>query len=190
MYRNFLEPELEELVIVENAEEWVAIAEEIGAEGQIKLVKKDTGENSNPIPYMPINRKWQKIFKTLCPAVEEFSKYNKSTIPLEGMRDIKFCIESKYFDKIEIWHSDVSPDPFIVGIVGKSWERQYFLVGQFGDELLPFEMLEAKAIKKITEGIRNQAKAMINNIENVVFEYLEQNTSPDIKMHHIHGFLS
>jgi hypothetical protein len=189
MYRNFLEPELEELVITENSTEWVEIANEIGAEGQVKLVKKADGTESNPIPYMPINKKWQKIFRTICPEVVEFSKYNKSTIPLDGLRDIRTCLLNKFFDTIEIWHSDVAPDPFIVGVVGKNWDRQHFLIGQFGDELLPFEMLEAKAVKKLTEGLKNQAKAILNNVDGLIHDYLETHNAPDISMNKIHGYL-
>lgn len=189
MYRNFLEPELEELILTENKEEWVSLAEEIGAEGQVKLVKKENGENSSPIPYMSINRKWQKIFKTICPVSVEYKKYDVSTIPLDGLRDIKNCVNANYFDSIEIWHSDVAPDPFIVGAVGKSWDKKYFLIGQFGDELLPLEMLEAKAIKKLAEGLKNQLKTMLNNVDNVIYDYLEKHETPNVSMSEIHGYL-
>ena len=55
----YLEPELEEMVGSEEVTaEWRQLAEELGMEGQLKLITpKSSGENDkNPSPYIHMNK--------------------------------------------------------------------------------------------------------------------------------------
>jgi hypothetical protein len=80
-----------------------------------------------PIPYPHINNSMEITFKTLCPRVEDFRKYNKTPIPLDVLKQISLSVNDKHFQTIEIWYDDKTPDPFAVGITSQfyAFNRKY-----------------------------------------------------------------
>ncbi len=129
----YLEPELEEMVgSVEVTEEWKQLAEELGMEGQLKLITPKSGEESdkNPSPYIHMNAKAERVFAILCPEVVDYKKYDKSTIPRDVLREIAMAERLKFFDKICIWYDDASPDRIkIVDYKGKYRDTVKKLMG-------------------------------------------------------------
>jgi len=111
----FLDKQLADITFeVEAQEEWTKIAEELGLSSQLDLKK---GKDS-PIPYPWMNTCMERVFSTLCPEKVELSKYNKTPIPLEIMKQLSFTINDRHFAKIEVWYDDKSPDPAIIGLHG------------------------------------------------------------------------
>lgn len=140
----FIEPELETLH--ENADEWSSICQELGLEKQLQKsgVKERVGN-----PYMKIDPRSQRVYEMLCPVKIEYGKYEASTLPLDILQEIKRCHENQWFPKMEVWYDDKSPDPFLIGYDNKdTWQGNKFLIARWGDELLPFEQLLAKAIAR------------------------------------------
>lgn len=112
MVELFFNKELSDVAFeVEALDEWKSIAEELGFEAQLSLTK---GKES-PIPYPFMNEVMNRVYTQLCPAKVEFKTYNKSTIPLEIMKQIAYSVREKHFQKIEIWYDDKTPDPLVVG---------------------------------------------------------------------------
>lgn len=143
----FIEPELETLH--ENSEEWVKVCNELGLVQQ--LARAGTVEKVGN-PYLKIDPRSERVYKMLCPCSDPFTAYEASTIPLDILQEINRCHQNAWFDKIEIWYDDKSPDPFVVGniekVKGQYWNVDKFLIARWGDELLPFEQLVAKAIQR------------------------------------------
>lgn len=111
----YFEKELSDVVFdVDSLDEWKSLVKELGVEGQEKLSK---GKNS-PIPFPFMNTKLTNIVNILCPASIEFTKYSKTAIPLDVLRQAAFCVREKYFQKIYVYYDDRSPDPFLVGTLG------------------------------------------------------------------------
>jgi hypothetical protein len=105
--------ELNDVVFnIESTEEWKQIATELELNNQLKFV--DSGMSPNPYPF--INESMERIFTTLCPRKVNFKDYDKTTIPLEVLKQISFSVKENHFTLIEIWYDDKSPDPFVVGI--------------------------------------------------------------------------
>lgn len=116
MVELFFNKELADVAFeVEALDEWKSIAEELGFEAQLSLTK---GKES-PIPYPFLNEVMDRVYTTLCPCKVEFKTYNKSTIPLEIMKQITFSVRDKHFNKIEIWYDDKTPDPLVVGYMNE-----------------------------------------------------------------------
>jgi len=46
-------------------------------------------------------------------------KYNKTPIPLEVLKCLKYCKDEGFFNKYEIWYDDKTPDPCLVGTITK-----------------------------------------------------------------------
>jgi hypothetical protein len=164
----YLEPELEEMVgSVEVTEEWKQLAEELGMEGQLKLITPKSGEESdkNPSPYIHMNAKAERVFAILCPEVVDYKKYDKSTIPRDVLREIAMAERLKFFDKICIWYDDASPDPLVVGYIKVgTYEHVKHMIARFGDEILPFEMLEEKAILRLKKKLTDKLTATLTGV--------------------------
>jgi hypothetical protein len=170
----YLEPELSDMIgSPEVTAEWKQLAEELGMEGQLKLVNPKSGEekDKNPSPYIHMNKKAERVFAVLCPEVVNYKKYDKSTIPREVLREIALAEKEQFFDKICIWYDDASPDPLVVGYIkdGHSYIRH--MIARFGDEILPFEILETKAIARMKKRMTDKLTASINSIDLTVDEF-------------------
>jgi len=171
----YLEPELEEMVgSVEVTEEWKQLAEELGMEGQLKLIapKSEGEENKNPSPYIHMNAKAERVFAILCPEVVDYKKYDKSTIPRDVLREIAMAEKEQFFDKICIWYDDASPDPLVVGYIKVgTYEYVKHMIARFGDELLPFEELERKSINRLKKRMTDKLKSSLSAIDSTVDEF-------------------
>lgn len=171
----YLEPELEEMVgSVEVTEEWKQLAEELGMEGQLKLITPKSGEETdkNPSPYIHMNAKAERVFAILCPEVVDYKKYDKSTIPRDVLREIAMAERLKFFDKICIWYDDASPDPLVVGYIKVgNYEYVKHMIARFGDELLPFEELERKSVNRLKKRITDKLKSSLSAIDSTVDEF-------------------
>ena len=171
----YLEPELQEMVANEEVTaEWKQLAEELGMEGQLKLVspKSEGGTDKNPSPYIHMNKKAERVFAVLCPEVVDYKKYDKSTIPREVLKEIALAEKEQYFNKICIWYDDASPDPLVVGYI-KDGPYDYIkhMIARFGDEILPFELLESKAIARMKKRMTDKLNAALNGIDMTLDEY-------------------
>jgi hypothetical protein len=167
----YLEPELAEMVgNPEINEEWKQLAVELGMEGQLKLVApKLEGGTKNASPYIHMNAKAERVFAILCPEVVNYRKYDKSTIPRDVLKEIAIAEKEGYFEKICIWYDDASPDPLVVGYIKiGTYEYVKHMVARFGDELLPFEELEIKAINRLKKRMNDKLKAAISSLETTV----------------------
>ena len=176
----YLEPELSEMVgSPEVTAEWKQLAEELGMEGQLKLIapKSEGGTDKNPSPYIHMNKKAERVFAVLCPEVVNYKKYDKSTIPREVLREIALAEKEQYFEKICIWYDDASPDPLVVGYI-KDGSYNYIkhMIARFGDEILPFEVLESKAIARMKKRMTDKLKAALNGIDMTLDEYFNPKT--------------
>ena len=104
---------------IDDLQEWKDIAIQLGMEKQISLTKgKDT-----PIPYPYMNEVMFRVYQTLCPNKIDYKEYKNTTVPLDVMKQIFFCVKENYFQKIEIWADDKEPDPLVVGYLGKYWDN-------------------------------------------------------------------
>lgn len=173
----FREPELLELIEQEDAKsEWHEIVKRLGMMGQLEHVEKD----GTPNPYQRLNSRWVKILKVVCPAAIEFKKFNHSTIPLDVLKEIEFAVQNNFFREIQVWWSEKEKDPFVVGISGEQFRPKHHLIAQWGEELLPFELLENKAIESLSNHISrrldffNQKESIIEGVN----AYLDRDVNP------------
>lgn len=156
----FIEPELETLH--ENAEEWTKICEELGLQKQLQKSGKIEKVGN---PYMKIDPRSERVYKMLCSAVIPYKEYDASTLPLEVLQEIRRCEENGWFHEIQIWYDDKSPDPFLVGVETKQWGSPKFLIARWGDELIPFEQMIAKAIDRFKTAYKRALDRLVMECE-------------------------
>jgi hypothetical protein len=110
--QSFRNTELDNVILeIGDQDEWKQLAAEMGLDKQMEFVQ----QAKSPLPYPYMNQSMQNIFATLCGTKVDFKEYSKTPMPLEVMRELAFCKTEKYFNKIEIWYDDKTPDPIAVG---------------------------------------------------------------------------
>lgn len=183
----FIEPELAELEQPEIAQQWFEIASELGLTNQ--LIHADRSEEKKAPPYMHVDAKTGRIIMVLCPVQLEYKNYKASTIPLDVLKEIAKCEKNGWYSKICICYDDKSPDPFVLGFTHNEnkWQRDIHLIARWGAELMPFELLEEKAIERLRNTALTALKEMEfktkNAIENIdVYIQTQLSGLPDIKL--------
>jgi hypothetical protein len=147
----FIEPELESLQDETNASEWFEICSQLGLDKQLSLASKS--ETKKAPPYMFCDPKTKKIIEILCPCKVKLMDYQSSTIPIDVMKEIQKCKEHGWYENFEIFYDNQSPDPFVLGVLPNEyeWRADRHLIARWGPELLPFELLEEKAIARVKD---------------------------------------
>ena len=183
----FIEPELAELEQPEIAQQWFEIASELGLTNQ--LIHADRSEEKKAPPYMHVDAKTGRIIMTLCPVQVEYANYKASTIPLDVLKEIAKCEKNGWYSKICICYDDKSPDPFVLGFTHNEskWQRDSHLIARWGAELMPFEMLEQKAIERLRSTALRALKELEFKAKNAIEDvdaYIQTQLSgtPNIKL--------
>jgi hypothetical protein len=115
--QNFIQKEVANLLVDEEAlKEWSELKDELGLEAQNCLAQ----DEKSPIPYLWLNTNMKAIIKELCPRSTKIENYSKTPIPVEVLRMVKTCKQEKYFDEMQIWYTDIDPDPVCVGMTMQS----------------------------------------------------------------------
>ena len=156
----FIEPELMELEQNEIAQEWFDICSELGLDKQLAHV--DKSEDKKAPPYMYVDPKTSRVIKTLCPVQVKYTDYKTSTIPLDVLKEIHKAEKNGWYSKICICYDDKSPDPFVVGFTKSEsdWNADIHLIARWGAELLPFEVLEQKAVARMKQNAIDALKEL------------------------------
>lgn len=112
MVEVYFNQELEDVVFdVDSQDTWRQLSEELGLTKQLEFVK---GKES-PLPYPYMNESMIRVYSTLCPMKVNFKEYDKTPIPTQVLEQIALSVRDKYFQDIQIWFDDKSPDPLVVG---------------------------------------------------------------------------
>lgn len=98
----------------EKLDKWNDLVGELGLKGQTKIVKPE----KSPIPFMHLKKSLSNVLECLCPRKVNVEDYDVTPIPLEILDLIALSKRENYFNKIEIWYDEKSPDPVCVGITG------------------------------------------------------------------------
>lgn len=166
----------------EKLEAWNKHVNELGLEGQTKIVKKE----KSPIPFLFMNQQLVKTFETLCPAKKKINDYDLTPIPVEILSLVSLSVKEKYFDFIEIWYDDKTPDPCCIGKIypsqeyrdkGYSWGMHHYLIGRWSDVKQSFQELKARAIARFKESevliLQKEIKdatRRIEDLDNITFD--------------------
>jgi len=178
---------------IDMAEEAIGLIEEMGLEGQMRMVTPpdtDTGERGIRMPYRQIKNEENFVFKTICPTEFDMKKYDKSPIPVRVLQVAAHALSLGFFEKLVVWDATtpIEKDPVLLGIhlpdPEKEYEKRYYLLARWGEELDEWPAL----IKRVVEIARATYKAGLEKIaqeikvalavaDTVTFEQLSAKTS-------------
>lgn len=110
---SYLVEEITELIYDnDKLEKWNTHVRELGLKGQEKLSKPE----KSPIPFMHMKKSLVSVFECLCPRKVDVEVFSITPIPVEILDLIALSRKENYFDKVQIWYDDKSPDPVCVGL--------------------------------------------------------------------------
>lgn len=149
----------------EKLDQWNNLISELGLTGQAQVVKPE----KSPIPFLWMNKALVKVFEELCPRKTKIEEYSKTPIPVEALSLASLSKKEGYFDKIEVWYNDESPDPAIIGYKytqgSGEWERNWYaekyLLARWSDVKATLEQLTERAKKLFTLRRTNELKDSI-----------------------------
>jgi hypothetical protein len=106
----------------EKLEKWNELVDKLNLNGQTRIVAKD----KSPIPFMHLNTSMVNVFKTLCPRQVDVTSYDVTPIPVEILDLIALSVKEEYFNRIEIWYDEKSPDPACIGTTGYYYQSNWY----------------------------------------------------------------
>lgn len=123
----FIIEETQELIYDnEKLDQWNKHVAALGLTGQTKIQAKD----KSPIPFLHMKESMVSVFSQLCPRRVDIKAYDKTPIPIEILDLAALSVKEKYFNKIEIWYDDKTPDPACIGVAGgwTVYDRAYNVI--------------------------------------------------------------
>lgn len=159
---------------VECTQEQIDLINQLGLEGQKKLINKDEEtDEENVCPYRLMTDREQSIYEKLFSRKIKLEEYSAGPIPL---RVLQVAAHAKTLPDViigvSVWYEPTTADkdPLLVGNTAK-W-NEFFLLARWGDALRPFEELAKEAGRRIKqetinklEEIKTQVVARLNTIK-------------------------
>ena len=146
--------EVDSAGVAECDAESLALIESLGLEGQKQLtVKKESGDDVR-MPYRLMTDDESFVYRLLMPTQTKLQRFNAEHVPLRVLQVAAHAVD--LFETLEVWsaaRADVK-DPVLVGIrrnPESSWQNQTFILARWGDVLMPFADLAAKAVQLFRE---------------------------------------
>ncbi len=163
MVQTFIVEETSELIFDnDKLDEWKEKCSELGLSKQLELAEV----KSSPIPFEFMNSVTLRVYETLCPLKTKYQDYSKTPIPIEVLSLIALSEKESYFNRIEIWYDDKTPDPLVVGFKEVSqYNHDKYLIARWGDVLRPFAELKEKAITVFKNSSRIRLQRQISEYE-------------------------
>jgi len=119
----FVIEETQELIYDnEKLDRWNELVKTLELEGQTKIVSP----KKSPIPFMFLKQTLVNTFETLCPRKVSLNDFDVTPIPVEILDLVALSVNEKYFNKIEIWYDDKTPDPICVGQTGYYYQPSWY----------------------------------------------------------------
>ncbi len=131
-------------------QEYKELVEELGLEGQKKLISESPEDSIIPFQKMEPNIK--TIWRAYCPGKKSLDDYDAGLIPLQILGVVKLAEEKGYFKKFVVWTEfENDPDPILVGVTDDSKE---YLLGRWGESLKPWPEIVKLAKEKWINKVR------------------------------------
>ena len=150
--------EEEKTCLISDPEIWKSRVAELGLEGQKKLVG---AEGTNPIPFMRMDSRMQRVYETLCPTLSTLHDFSVEPIPTKVLDILSLCEKEHYFEKICVRYSNGAPDPIVVGYKN----NEQYMIAQWSRELMAYAEAEKLAIARWIKQSRDQVKAKMAECE-------------------------
>ena len=152
---------------VEQSAEAMALIEEMGLTGQQALCKKneETGVQTR-FPYRLMTDEERFIYSVLCPEKTELKNYRNDAVPFEILKTAKMAMTFPETVYLSVWSasSKTVKDPVLVGSKNY-WASEVYLLGRWGEELLPLEVLIPDAINRWYKQRQDNLRRIIDSAQ-------------------------
>lgn len=162
--------EVDSVGTVECDQEAVALIEQLGLDGQKKLLKKGDDGTTTRCPYRKMTADEKFIYEKLMPRKTKLYDYSDGPIPVRVLQVAAHAVD--LFEFVYVWHPENGDekDPVLVGVNGEefSTQREFFILARWGEELAPLSELAKKAAAKYRETLKANCAKAIAEIKTLV----------------------
>lgn len=153
------------------------LIEKLGLAGQARLMNKETVTR---VPYRAMEAAEMLVYKALCDGDAKLEDYSADSIPVRVLQVAAHAKECGMFQQLQVWYpSEARIDgPVLVGIIKthqypdhpEKWMRdlaadKFYILARWGKTLLPFEQLEAQAVKLCRNRRMNEIKKAMTELK-------------------------
>lgn len=144
------------------------LIEDLGLDGQRQLLvgSDDEDVGTQLIPYRRMTEQEVVVYQECFKDRGAVEAYSAGPIPVRILQVIAHA--KTLFEDIEVWGPRVhDPDPLLVGrrTPERGYGTEYYLLARWGEALVPFEDLLARARRQITERWTRKAREVIANCQ-------------------------
>src|SRR6185312_2207263 len=139
----------------------IELIESLGLAGQKTLLNKDTVTR---VPYRALEATENLVYKALCNRSCKLEDYSVDPIPVRVLQVAAHARETGMFGRLEVWYPAEAKidDPVLIGVrIVHPWANDtnenyraltretFYILARWGRTLMPFEQLEAMAVKML-----------------------------------------
>jgi hypothetical protein len=147
--------------VVECEAEALELIEQLGLEGQQKLLSRKEGSDETVrCPYRKMTSEEGFIYGRLLTKHVKLHEYAEGPIPVRVLQVAAHARDM--FDHLYVWSTENADikDPILIGIKGEAYNGERFLLARWGDELETLANLAVLAC----QDWRNECKAKLSDI--------------------------
>jgi hypothetical protein len=166
--------------------EAMQIIDSLNLVGQLGLTNKETDTR---FPYRKMTKAEREVFGVICPYKTRIENYSDGLIPVRVLQVAAHAAATQHCDWLEIWHPESSDikDPFLVGRIGSKQSNGYtdsfYLLARWGEELLPFEQMEAIAQKIKARQLVAKLKGILAEVQADLATVVAAQEAGDVPLH-------
>lgn len=141
------------------------LIQRLNLSGQLKLTNPETATR---FPYRKMTKEEAQVYGILCKMRSRLENYADGIIPIRVLQVAAHVIDSRFCDRLEVWHPESADikDPVLVGIKGPEYgDRELFMLARWGAELPPFQELKELARKMWMEQRRSALSKIRSQID-------------------------
>lgn len=153
---------------IDNPDKCKELVDRLGLDGQKAYLCPDPSLSIAGIDVVPMRRVSFRemtadellVYRALCPTASSLKEFSTEPIPLRILEVAEHAKTSGLFVDLSVWtrESQVVKDPLLVGIripnSQREYDKRFYLLARWGEELESFSVLREKAIAFMRERTR------------------------------------
>lgn len=129
---------------IDDKNELLALANQLGAKGQLKIL--ESGDSVKTFPYRKITTLEKRVYETLFSSQTELKNFSESIIPVRVMQIAAHAIAYPETCYLTVWHNRSFQDPVLIG-TSQQYGSEMYILARWGEALESLNVLKKKAIE-------------------------------------------
>lgn len=146
-------------------QEFAALSEQLGLEGQQKFVAGKETEAPAVVPYRRMTAAEEFVYGEVCPQHITAKHYSDRPMPVRILQVLAHATALDFFERVEVWSARTAAlkDSVLVGVhKPESYRSENYILARWGEELDDFATLSRKAVEAAKARLRGLIERTIS----------------------------